>query len=88
MERQKIDNPLQYNIHPLDFIKKIENHTEQVLDMVSKDLENTLKSVENGLSSLEKNHTDTLDEAYGGSVDQKEKLDEFRRDFFDKSFPW
>ena len=57
-------NPLKYDIHPLDFIKKIENHTEQVLDMVSKDLENTLKSAENGLSSWEKNHRASLDEAY------------------------
>lgn len=78
MLEKKTDNPLKYDIHPLDFIKK----------KTIADVYDTLNIAENVLSSWEKIHRDSLDEAYGGSVDQAQKLDEFRREFWGWCFPW
>lgn len=77
MEQEKY-NPLKYDIHPLDFINK------KTID----DVYDTLNIAENGLSSWEKIHRDSLDEAYGGSADQAQKLDEFWSEFWDWCFPW
>lgn len=78
MEKQKTYNPLQYNIHPLDFIKK----------KTIEGLESTLKSSENGLSSSEKNHRASLEEQSRGLFNSEEEYRAYRRDFWDKSFPW
>ena len=72
------DNPLQYDIHPLDFC------TKKTIEW----LENALNSDENGLSSSEKIHRESLDEAYWGNAYDKEKLDEFWREFREWCFPW
>lgn len=71
MLEKKTDNPLKYDIHPLDFIKK----------KVSDDIYNTINIAENGLSSWEKNRRASLDESDGELFSPQQEYDEFHNDF-------
>lgn len=78
----KKDNPLKYDIHPLDFIRA------KTIEAIENTLEIDQETPTIGFSPSDKNHSDTLDEAYWGTVEQEKALDEFWREFWDWCFPW